>query len=679
MRLFYKEKQMKKTKRLKLLIVLSLAICLTFTTSFAFAGTTFSRWLSKNYTVDSKFDNSVVVHGLDIYAGQGTCDFEKMKADGVDFVILRVGYRGYGKEGKMREDACFYDYYKAAREAGMLIGVYFYSQAHSTTEAIEEVDFSDEIMKKYGIYPSDLDMPFFMDFEYSPSSSGRLTSGKYSKDTLTNTALAWMEEAEILGYEPGIYANLSFLRNTIDGEMLSEAYPIWVAQYNTSCNWESSYQYWQYSSSGSVQGVGSKRCDVDLWYVNKELEVSTLTSLASASLSFKNLETYTYSAGKRYEPNVKVKFAGTTLTEGTDYKVRYLGNTQAGTAYVMVIGLGEYKDYNLISFEIKPDKKLNGITITGIEDKTYTGKAQAVSASVKDARGVTLKRGHDYTLEAIGDTTNVGTVEVKLKFAGNYSGTKTLSYDVKKAEQEITKIDERTEMVTNDEPYNLGVELLFPEGKITYESSDEDVLTVSKDGLVTPVKRGTATITVTAKGTSNFKKTVKEIEMTVSPSKEELLIEGVEATTLKLSSEIANKGIKIKWTKSPGYKMDYYEVYRSLKKSSGYGKTPLYVTSSGSKTSYTNSKDLKEGTRYYFKIRGVRVINGEKYYTKWSTKANRTWKKPTIPVEEVIEEPIKEPVKDAATVEDATKDASVEEIPEVKTEETLETVEMPLN
>ena len=676
MRLFYKEKQMKKTKRLKLLIVLSLAICLTFTTSFAFAGTTFSRWLSKNYTVDSKFDNSVVVHGLDIYAGQGTCDFEKMKADGVDFVILRVGYRGYGKDGNMREDTCFYDYYRAAREAGMIIGVYFYSQAHSTTEAIEEVDFSDEIMKKYGIYPSDLDMPFFMDFEYSPSSSGRLTSGKYSKKTLTNTALAWMEEAEILGYEPGIYANLSFLRNAIDGEMLSETYPIWVAQYNTSCNWENSYQYWQYSSSGSVQGVGSKRCDVDLWYVNKELEVSTMTSLASAKVSFKDLGTYTYSAGKRYEPKVSVKFAGTTLTEGTDYKVRYLGNTQAGTAYAMVIGLGEYKDYNLISFKINPDKKLKGITITGIEDKTYTGKAQAVSASVKDARGVTLKKGHDYTLEAIGDTTNVGTVEVKLKFAGNYSGTKTLSYDVKKAEQEITKIDERTEMVTNDEPYNLGVELLFPEGKITYESSDEEVLTVSKDGLVTPVKRGTATITVTAKGTSNFKKTVKEIEMTVSPSKEELLIEGVEATTLKLSSEIANKGIKIKWTKSPGYKMDYYEVYRSLKKSSGYGKTPLYVTSSGSKTSYTNSKDLKEGTRYYFKIRGVRVINGEKYYTKWSTKANRTWKKPTIPVEEVIEEPIKEPVKDAATVEDATKDASVEEIPEVKNEETLETVEM---
>lgn len=104
------------------------------------------------------------------------------------------------------------------------------------------------------------------------------------------------------------------------------------------------------------------------------------------------------------------------------------------------------------------------------------------------------------------------------------------------------------------------------------------------------------------------------------------IISGVENTTIKNSSSLTSKGIKISWTKSAGYKVDYYEVFRSTKKSSGYGKEPFYTTSSGSKTTYTNTKDLKKGNTYYFKVRGVREIDGKKYYTAWSTKSYRTIK-----------------------------------------------------
>ena len=113
--------------------------------------------------------------------------------------------------------------------------------------------------------------------------------------------------------------------------------------------------------------------------------------------------------------------------------------------------------------------------------------------------------------------------------------------------------------------------------------------------------------------------------------KNQKIIDGIEDTTIKLSSSIAKKGIKVTWTKSPGYKVDYYQVYRSVKKSSGYGKTAFYTTSDGNKLGYTNTKDLKKGTRYYFKVRGVRIItdyygNETKIYTQYSNKANRTWK-----------------------------------------------------
>lgn len=101
----------------------------------------------------------------------------------------------------------------------------------------------------------------------------------------------------------------------------------------------------------------------------------------------------------------------------------------------------------------------------------------------------------------------------------------------------------------------------------------------------------------------------------------EKLKKGVQNTTIKASTVSGvKKGVKITWKKSKGYSVDAYEIWRSTKKSSGYKKT--YTTASGSKTSYTNTKTTK-GTRYYYKVRGVRTIGGEKVYTNWSNRCYR--------------------------------------------------------
>ena len=111
---------------------------------------------------------------------------------------------------------------------------------------------------------------------------------------------------------------------------------------------------------------------------------------------------------------------------------------------------------------------------------------------------------------------------------------------------------------------------------------------------------------------------------TLTPAQEKI-VKGVENTNIDLRSQRTKNGnILLTWTKEKGYKVDYFEIYRSTKRSSGYGKKPFFRTPNGSWTKYLNTKNVKEGSTYYYRIRGVRVIDGKKYYTEYSTKAWRT-------------------------------------------------------
>ena len=112
-----------------------------------------------------------------------------------------------------------------------------------------------------------------------------------------------------------------------------------------------------------------------------------------------------------------------------------------------------------------------------------------------------------------------------------------------------------------------------------------------------------------------------------SADKNTKLIKGVENSTITLKSKLTkNKKILLTWTKSKGYRVDRFEIYRSVKKNSGYGKKAFFATKNGDVSKYLNTKSLKAGKTYYYKLRGVRTIDGKKYYTQWSNKAWRTVK-----------------------------------------------------
>ena len=121
-------------------------------------------------------------------------------------------------------------------------------------------------------------------------------------------------------------------------------------------------------------------------------------------------------------------------------------------------------------------------------------------------------------------------------------------------------------------------------------------------------------------------KLVQEIQYISEEAKteKEKIKSGIENTTIQLKSSYTSKnGIYLDWKKSSGYRVDYYEVFRSVKRNSGYTKKPFYTTEFGLKSYYTNTADLQKGQMYYYKVRGVREVDCEKYYTKWSNKAWR--------------------------------------------------------
>ena len=488
---------MRKQRKCKLLACV-LAAVMVFGSTFASAETTVSRYTGSTYTHNAQFDNCVIVDGVDVSAYQETIDWQAAKRNGVDFAIIRVAYRGYGAAGNMNPDNCFVKHIEGAKAAGVMVGVYFFSQALNTLEARAEARYALELLGSY-----DLDLPIFMDYEFSTSSKGRFTNGTISKIEATENARAFCDYIrENSRFEAGVYANLNFLNKTVDGSQLSQRYPIWVAQYNKRCDYGNAYEFWQYSSGGNVAGM-SGRVDSNVWYLNPYPVSTSAYSMVDAQASIVGSSSYTYSNGQAFTPQVSVSHSGRALTEGVDYKVRYVGNTQGGTAYAMVIGMGMYTDYTLVPFTIQASSNLSGFSVTQPANRVYTGKENKPSSiTVKDASGKTLKNGLDYTW-SVRNAVEVGTAEVDVKLRGNYTGTLHTSYLITKGAQSITIGNRKTEVLLGDAPFNLNA--VSPAGRaLSYKSSNPEVASISADGTVTPKTVGETTITVKAAATADY-------------------------------------------------------------------------------------------------------------------------------------------------------------------------------
>ena len=237
-------------------------------------------WGADSLTHQNRFSGISKVYGIDVSYYQGNIDWKKVKNSGVEFVIIRVGYRGYGSAGTLVEDPRFKTYLDGATKAGLKVGVYFYTQAITTAEAKAEAKFVLDRIKGYS-----LQMPVYYDIESVDYDTGRLDSAGLSKAQKTALCTAFCDTIIKSGYSAGVYANYTWLNYYIDGAGLGKKYPIWLAHYTSNTNYDQRMDMWQYSGSGTVSGI-SAYTDVNVWYSGKlPLYVSDLISVANTSTS----------------------------------------------------------------------------------------------------------------------------------------------------------------------------------------------------------------------------------------------------------------------------------------------------------------------------------------------------------------------------------------------------------
>ena len=205
-----------------------------------------------------KQDN--VTFGIDVSKYQSGLDWDKIKKSGVSFVIIRIGYRGYGAAGNLVKDPMFEEHFTNARNAGLKVGVYFFTQAVNEAEAQEEADGCN-----WALNGRMLDYPIFYDTEAStaPHVTGR-ADGLGVEDR-TKCAIAFCERVKELGYKPGVYASTTWYRKRVNYNTLRSRYTIWNAHYGVSSS-PIGCDMWQGTRTAHINGY-SGELDANISYI----------------------------------------------------------------------------------------------------------------------------------------------------------------------------------------------------------------------------------------------------------------------------------------------------------------------------------------------------------------------------------------------------------------------------
>ena len=568
------------------------------------------------YVSSSYIKLSPLEKGIDVSKWNGNVDWDKVKADGIDYVIIRAGY------GNSNVDPYFKSHIEGASKAGLKIGIYWFSYATSVEKAKEE---AAKCLETIAPYKNKISYPVFYDFEYASVDYATKMGVKITKDLSSKMANVFLNEIKNAGYINGIYTNKDFGDRYFDEDILYNNY-LWVAQYASTCTYPRPYMMWQFTEKGTINGIGTPSkpvyFDVNYTYLKPYTDEiingvpESKIDLSSATVNSIDSQTYT---GSSIEPSVTVTLNGKTLKLNKDYKVSYSNNIAVGTATITINGIGNYTGSKIINFDIVPKKlDLSSATVNSISSKTYTGASIKPSVTVK-LNNKTLKLNTDYKV-SYSNNKNIGTAKILIKGIGKYDGEKTVTFNIIPSKVTNLKSSKKT--------YNSITLSWNKINNVTgYKIYRYDKKSNSYKYLATAKTNSYTDKSLKASSTYSYK--VRAYKGSLNGSYSNTI-------DVKTSPNYAPKvtGLKLKTQKSDSLTISWnkinnvtgYKVYRYDVKTESY--KLIKTISNASTTSYTNSK-LTSATKYLYKVRSYKIVNNKTHNGDYSSSLAATTKPPT--------------------------------------------------
>lgn len=340
-----------------------------------------SMFSAGDYSHDSRFNGYTIKKGIDVSVYQGDINWKKVKADGIDFAFVRVGYRGYGSEGTLRTDARYESNIKGALDAGIQVGVYFFSQAITKAEAREEANYILQRISKYNI-----SLPVVIDYEYASNSqglTGRLYNARLSVSDATDICRAFCAAVEAAGYEGMVYANKSMLQNNLNASKIAKDYKIWLANYTNKTNYAGEYDFWQCSSTERVDGINGN-VDFDFWYVpaNQKPDNQPVSVPSDRVSVSEGLYTITSALNSRMVLDID----GGSIANGANVQLYSSNSSDAQKFYLHDVG---DRTYILLSLASGRVLETTGGKNDGenVRQNTYNGSAKQKWWIIRDSDG----------------------------------------------------------------------------------------------------------------------------------------------------------------------------------------------------------------------------------------------------------------------------------------------------
>lgn len=613
--------------------------------------TTVSDLNNSTYYHDSVYEDCEILNGIDVSWWQGggkgsttsKINWKKMHAAGADFAFVRAASRDTA-DGSIYEDTTASAHINGAQANKMNVGLYIFSQAVDSNEAVEEADY---VLNLIDQYDWDIDMPIIIDREAGRMTK-RLTKAKLSKAKETAVVQAFADEITSAGYKAGVYASYSWYKDKMNADDLEDC-AIWIARYNnmTTSNAKSGtpyadvlcdYEFWQYSSQKPSASTGyTGNLDVDFWYKDTNVTTENLTmsknTANTITLAWDDADDADAYRVYRYnEGTGKYNYLATTSDTGfTDTNLQPGTNYQYKVRCVWTIGGNNY--YGTYSSALTAPTL--PAQVTNVRVDKQTGKTVSLAwDSVNGADGYRIYR-YNSDSDSYEELDTVGADRTSYEVTGLASAceyrfkiraSKTMNANTYWGEYSekvvaVTKPDKVAELsartlgaseieltwkksshVTGYQIYRLDGQT----GKYVKIATVEESMPAS----YTDCKLSAATeysYKVRAyknfEGTSYYGSFSNVKSQVTKPDK---------VQRLKASTKAS--AVTLKWAASEN--VTGYQIYRLNTKTKKYEK--IATINGADKITYKN-KSLKKGKTYRYKIRAYKKYNGTTYYGGFSS------------------------------------------------------------